>query len=559
MTPKEEAAIALFESRMLEATGYTSEEYGKVRDVGPTSLAHVQLYGKLIDESGVVVLLEKWAAEARRSNAGRKPIIPFRAALVLHLMHSKKGNIRYHDIARTLHAQLPRTAFEYLGITTTIGDHDEWYMRFWKALNRILALLSPWDVPRNTFLSAEAYRRAHETYSKERRDRMDIIMNALAHASARRLPEAIRKTYKGNVALDATAVTLTGRPNPRIYNLDSPRYNLDAMSGPYTREGEHEGDGRRSDKPAWEVETVVTVPNTPGDIGSFPFLTTGITMHAPGKVKHGPLIAVRFHTKLFDERGFILVDRNYNNLKSHRFQNPTRMMGFRHVYNFKDKKREAVEGAIGDVIAVDGCLYVKWMPIDLINATYNFHHEDPEQRIDEATYREHLRSRTAYRLKNLGYPDAEGRQRFMFPDLSKVACFDTVVHDKPVRPKLAQRTFTLAPDSDEAMRIIKHLMHFEYRSPEWFKWAGQRSHVEANNQYLKREGGSDLGDPRRRRPRGYAFQALAIASATAVSNLSRIVTFLEAAVNRVISATDRRRARRRRDEHGNRLEHPTRV
>ncbi|MDU0366896.1 hypothetical protein RWH45_06685 [Microbacterium sp. KSW4-17] len=559
MTPKEEAAVDLFEARMLEATGHTSEEYGKVHAVGPTSLAHVQLYAKLIDESGIVELLEKWFAEKRRSNAGRKPMIPFRAALVLHIMHAGSGTVRYHDIARTLYAQLPPAAFEYLGITTTVGDHDEWYMRFWKALNRILALVSPWDVPRNTFLSAEAYRRAHETYSKERRDRMDIIMNALAHASARRLPKDIRKNYKGNVALDATAVYLTGRANPRIYNLDSPRFNLDAMSGPYTREGAHEGDGSRSDEPAWEVETVVTVPNTPGAIETFPFLTTGITMHAPGKVKHGPLIAIKFHAELFDERGLILVDRNYNNLRSHRFQNPTRMMGFRHVYNFKDKKRLAMEGAIGDVILVDGCLYVKWMPIDLINATFDYRHEDPEQRIDETTYRERLRSRSSYLLKNLGYPDEDGRQRFLFPDLSKVACFDPVIHDKPVRPKLAQRTMTLAPDSDEAMRIIKHLMQFEYRSPEWFKWAGQRSHVEANNNYLKREGGSDLGDPRRRRPRGYAFQALAIAAATAISNMSRIVTFLETAVNNVISLTDRRRARRRRDEHGNRLAHPVRT
>lgn len=74
-----------------------------------------------------------------------------------------------------------------------------------------------------------------------------------------------------------------------------------------------------------------------------------------------------------------------------------------------------------------------------------------------------------------------------------------------------------------------------------------------------REGGSDLGATRRRRRRGYAFQALATAAATTVSDMSRIVTFLEPSMNRIISVTDRRRERRRRDEHGNRLAHPVRV
>lgn len=111
-------------------------------------------------------------------------------------------------------------------------------------------------------------------------------------------------------------------------------------------------------------------------------------------------------------------------------------------------------------------MYVKWMPIELISATEDYHAEKPEDRIDEATYRARLRARTPYLMKNLGYPDAEGRQRFIFPDLSKVACFDPVIHDKPVRPKLTQRTMTLAPDSPEAMRIIKHLQHFEYRRDE---------------------------------------------------------------------------------------------
>ncbi|MDR7188111.1 hypothetical protein J2Y46_000927 [Microbacterium sp. BE35] len=553
MTPQQEAAAELFDNRMQEATGYTLEQYERVRAVGPTSLAHVQLYGRLVDESGAVEAIEKWAAEDRKSNAGRKPHIPFRALLILHLMHTDAGSNRYHDVAKTLFARLTPETFTYLGITVTDGTQQEWYIRYWRSLNRLLALTSPWDVPRNTFLSAEAYRRALDTYNQERRDRMDELMNRLLHASVRRLPAAIRETYRGNIALDATLIPITGRPNPRVTNLDRERFNLDAMSGPYTRDGNHQGKGKRKDEAGWEAETVVTVPNAPGQSDSFPVLTTGITLHVPGKIKHAPLIVVKFHAQLFDERGYLMVDRAYNGLKPHRFQNPTRMMGFRNLYNFKYQKKatSGKQGAIEDAILVDGCLYVKWMPEALINASIDF----KARRIDEDTYNARLAARTPYRLKEHGRPDHEGRQRFTYPDVSKLMCLDPAT-GKPVKPRLTSGSITLHPDSRESMTIIKNLQAHEFRSKKWTEWYHLRSHVEGNNRYVKDDAHANLGAADKRRPRGYAFQALAVGAAVAVSNMRRIVTFLTDAAKQVLT-TKQLRARRRRDEHGNRLEHPS--
>lgn len=552
MTPKQEAAAELFDSRMREATGYTLDQYERVRAVGPTSLAHVQLYGRLVDESSAVEALEKWAAEDRKSKAGRKPHIPFRALLILHLMHTDAGSNRYHDVAKTLFARLTPEAFTYLGITVTDGTQQEWYIRYWRSLNRILALTSPWDVPRNTFLSATAYRRALETYSQERRDRMDELMNRLVHASVRRLPADIRATYRGNIAIDATLIRIAGRPNRRVTDLNNDRINLDAMSGPYTRGGNHQGKGKRKDLAGWEAETVVTVPNAPGQADSFPILTTGLTMHAPGKIKHGPLIAVKFHAQLFDERGYLMVDRAYNGLRAHRFQHPTRTMGFRNLYNFRYRKnsRSGKQGAIADAILVDGSLYVKWMPEALINATIDY----KARRIDEDTYNSRLAARTPYRLKEHGRPDDEGRQRFTYPDVSKLMCFDPAT-GKVVRPRLTANSITLHPDSPESMAIIKSIQALEFRSQKWTEWYGLRSHVEGNNQYMKDDAHANLGSAEKRRPRGYAFQALAVGAAAAVTNMRRIVTFLTDAAKQVLNPKQLR-ARRRRDENGNRLEHP---
>lgn len=549
MTPQQEAAAERFDRHMQEATGYTLAQYERVRAVGPTSLAHIQLYGRLVDESGAAGALERWHTQDRKSNAGRKPHIPFRALLILHLMHTDAGANRYHDVAKTLFARLTPDGFAYLGITVTDGTQDEWYIRYWRSLNRILALTSPWDVPRNTFLSAAAYRRALESYSQERRDRMDELINRLAHASVRRLPADIRATYRGNVALDATLIPIAGRPNYRVTDLEHDRPNLDAMSGPYTRTGRHEGKGKRKDLAGWEAETVVTVPNKPGDIDSFPILTTGLTMHPPGRIKHGGLIAVKFHADLFDERGYLIVDRAYNGLQPHRFQNPTRMMGFRHVYKFK-KNRSGRQGAIGDAILVDGHLYVKWMPETLVTATPDFKYG----RIDEATYLARIAGRSEYALKDKGRPDAEGRQRFSYPDVTKLTCIDPAT-GKEVEPRLLSKTLTLHPDSPEAMEIIRSLQAFEYRSDKWRAWHGLRSHVEANNRYMKDDAHANLGATDKRRPRGYAFQALAVGAAVAVTNMRRIVTFVTKQA-KVVLTTKMLRARRRRDEHGNRLAHP---
>ncbi|WP_417374451.1 hypothetical protein [Glutamicibacter protophormiae] len=549
MTPQQAAAAEQFDRHMLETTGYTYGEYERVHDAGPSAPEHVQLYGQLVDESGAVDMLQQWDEEDRKASSGRKPLINFRATLTLYLMHTDGGNQRYWDVARTLSARLTDESFDYLDIKERNGSKDDWYHRYWRAVNRILRLTSPWEVPRNSFLTAIGYQRALEAYSQQRRDRMDQLMNALLHAAVRRLPADIRSTYKGNVAIDATLLAIAGRPNPGEKYNDRDRVNLDAMSGAYTRKGKHKGKGKRTDLAGWEAETVVTVPNAPGQPDSFPVLTTGLTLHQPGRIKHGPLIAIEHHTRLFEERGFIMADRAYNGLRADRFQNPTRKLGFRAVYKYKDNST-GKQGAIDDVILVDGCLYVRWMPEALATASHDYLFK---KSIDRETYHKRLQKRTAYRLLEKGRPDADGYQRFTFPDLSKLMCIDPAT-GKRVKPELANRTFTLGPTNQASMTIIKSLQTFEYRSEKWYAWQGLRSHVESNNQYLKDDSHTDLGNPSKRRPRGYSSQGLAVAAAATVANIRRIVTFVTNKAKRVLEPKQLR-ARRRTDETGTRLEH----
>lgn len=73
---------------------------------------------------------------------------------------------------------------------------------------------------------------------------------------------------------------------------------------------------------------------------------------------------------------------------------------------------------------------------------------------------------------------------------------------------------------------------------------------------MKDDAHTDLGNKNKRRPRGYAYQALVSAAVAAVSNIRRVVNFLvNARDNALDELRPKQRARRRTDEFGQRLEH----
>jgi len=565
VTPAQQAEVLrTYDRHMIEATGYVHEEYERIRESAATSLERVQLWGSLIDESGVVEKLEQAARAERKSNAGRKPHMSIRTVLILFIMHIDSGDNRYNAVARTLFAQMTPETRVYLGIPAMRGTKRMWYQRYRRSLNRVLALLEPWTVDRKKKATAEEYQAALASYSDEKRSRMDEVVNDILHATVRRLPADIRATYKGNVALDATFIEVPGRPNPGKKHHGRDRRNLDAMSGRYSREGTHEGTGHERDKAGWEVETVVTVPNKPGAPDSFPVLTTGMTVHQPGRTRHGGRIAMCYHSREFarDQRHLLITDMLYPGLTPEHFQIPIAKMGFRTVWDIrktresKDKDK-AIHGVVDDAIAIDGCLYLKWMPEHLINATVDYRREpgDPKK-IDEATYDARRKSRTAYRVMGKGRPEEDGSFRFYYPpiDTKKHRYFDRATGAEVKRPVLKQATLTVSPDIPEHLAIIKQLQMFELRSEDWTKWYGQRNRVEENNYWLKHDGFTDLGNPEKRRPRGYAYQTLTAGFAGAVSNMRRIVSFIANPAVKAIGETALRNLRRY-DEHGNPIPH----
>ncbi|GAA5037707.1 hypothetical protein ACFQRL_14165 [Microbacterium fluvii] len=563
MTPAQEAEVlTTFDRHMLEATGYIHEDYERIRESAATSLKRLQLWGSLIDKSGVLDKLDAWARAERKSNAGRKPHMSFRTVLILFMMHIDAGDNRYNSVARTLFAQLTPETRAYLGLPRLRGTKRMWYQRYRRSLNRILVLCEPWTVDRRKKATAAEYQAAVASYSEQKRTCMDELINDIIRATVRRLPADIRATYKGNVALDATLIEVVGRPNPGKKYANRERWNVDAMSGRYSREGTHEGTGHEADKAGWEAETVVTVPNKPGAPDTFPVLTTAMTVHQPGRTRHGGRIAMQYHAKEFtrDERHLLMTDMLYPGLTVENFQLPIAQMGYRTVWDIREphEKDKAIHGTVDDAIAVDGCLYLKWMPELLVNATVDFRRKTTDPRkIDEDTYYARLKRRAPYRVMGKGRPEEDGTFRFYYPtiDAKKHAYVDHATGTEVKRPILKQRTLTVSPDIAEHLPIIKQLQMFELRSDDWHKWYGMRNRVEENNYWLKHDGFTDLGNPEKRRARGYAYQALTAGFAAAVSNMRRIVSFIANAAIAALGETTLRNLRRY-DQHDNPIPHP---
>lgn len=550
-----DAALAQYDRHMVEATGYTHDEYAYIRAAGPTDLRHVQLYGRLVDEAGIVEFLEECDRKDRKSAAGRKPQLSFRAVLIILMMHIDGGDARYRTIAKTLFARTTPEVREYLGMPSLLSTEDQWYMRYHRSFNRILDLLEPWEVSKKHHITAAEFVAAKATYSQENRDRAEEVVNMMLHATVRRLPADILSRYKGNVAIDGTAIKLVGIPNAGWSKAPKDRNNLDGMSTPYTREGNHEGDGKRTDEAAWEMETVVTVANKPGDNLSFPVLMTGASFQHPGRNKYGPLRAVKQHCKLFDRdsRYRLMGDQAYNYHDVENFQNEIRKLGFRGVWNFgsRDIKRAGIHGYIEDAVAADGFLYVKWTPKEALTATLDYENG----RIDKDQFKALISARKKYALTPHGRADEDGFQRFTYPALSSLMLFDPATEQKLKRtPKLAKGSLTIGPDSPESMRIIKHLSAVQYYTEEWHAWFGLRNRVEENNDWFKSDEATDIGNPKKRRARGYAYHFLVAGMAAAVSNMRRIVSHLEAEALEVVDRTTLR-TRRRLDIDGNPLEH----
>ena len=207
------------------------------------------------------------------------------------------------------------------------------------------------------------------------------------------------------------------------------------------------------------------------------------------------------------------------------------------------------------IIIVDGVPYVNRMPESYVMISL-WHAKGVEDPATGKPYtlekREEIHAaREVYQMIPKGKIDADGHQRFTYPDPRTYVGFDPatgkITKDNPAG------SVTLGLEKD----VIKHLQKFPWKSEDWFRAYGQRNQVEMSNMLLKLPGSTNLAQQVVRTGRGYAYNYFAAMIASVATNIRRIIQGIIK-----LNATDsdgqpKHRVRKRRDTRGCRLNRTT--
>lgn len=479
----------------------------------------------LIERSQALDHLQEWADGQRKSAAGRPSFMSPLTVLTVFTMNALwSEGYTFRSFTDTLYYRLTPEQRERIGIRWDGADWDSWYTRFWRASERLRDLISPWreSAPLNCYLTGEQYQNAVDGYDEDYEARAHLISDLLVQASIVLIPKRYLENYEGDIALDSTQLPVRGITNPYPKKKGDPfrkRTNVDHQCGSYTRKDDHDGRWSKDSNPAYELTTVVPVLVREG---AFPIhMVTAARLHLPGRIKDQPREAVTQHAKIFPQRGIVVADRAFNNLKPENFQEPLRRLGYEASYKFRDDQL-GVHGSVPGtkIVILAGSPYLNLMPHE-VRDILELHAKKKQNPATGKPYTdaerdEILKLREPYRLKRKGIIEPDGKQRFIYPDPSGYRAYDPINGRPTKKGPTGTIRFGLEPET------IKHLQLHPYRSKAWFRAQGERNKVEMLNSLLKLHNGADLGNPAARTGRGFAYTYLCAIAGVVATNLIRI-------------------------------------
>jgi hypothetical protein len=564
---------------MVETFGSGMATYLAAEDADPVGVAIVEVE-KLLKKTQIDALIEQWRREDAKSNAGAKPIITRASALRLILLQLRlRRPTMITEIGDTFRRLSP-TQKKILGIRHD-GEDLRIYSRIWEAIQGLMRLVDEFPGRRDKILTSEEYRAVVEARDqadcKMRRERMFTLANALLEGSRQLLPKELRDRSDGNIALDATFVPLYGKTgNPSSKNLDAGRQSANYDGGWYQREGSHgavthadaakmnESDpeskkkkGTSADKRWWglEIEIARGTANL-GDVTErFPLLTYAMSFHPPGEVVGEGL---RIAQSLIDrghKPNLFIVDRAYSNGLYDQYTVPIRLLGYKHVFTYKEDNMGLQGHDPRGLVQVGGAWYLDTLPevlrgadkvISTARAVFKsaqakakwskkpaaeLAKEYAQQRKDvsaaEDRYSLQRDQRAKYRLLPKGVMADDWTRRYIIPtDAPGYA----VWKKKPGSHQGV--TLTMKRPVGDQIKVsnaggLKHEQYFPWGTDDWMRANGLRNGVESVNRNLKRSQYEDMADPDSRAVRGNTFTYLVAALSTVVENLRQIKSFFK--------------------------------
>ncbi|HEX2040732.1 MAG TPA: hypothetical protein VHF47_13490 [Acidimicrobiales bacterium] len=464
-------------------------------------------------------------------------------------------NVLFRHIGPTMRAELrvPNPPSE--------SDGHGWkavYRNVRTRLHGILELVDPSPYPKNRRLDAAAFAERTKDLSAdeiaERIEKLTWLANRIIEASLRECPAEILDNWDGSIGLDATPIRLYARPERRARGRRGKQlvevHSSDPDGAWYMREHDHRDPdtqpdtgakkGKQVAKAFWAQEATIATASSsdPRAKRSFPKLAVGMaSLHKPGHHpdEHG-IRALASIKQRGHPSGLLAADRAYTNSKPENFQLPARAMGYRLVLDYREDQL-GIQGSHAGALQIEGGWSCPCLPEALVDATADFRAGG----ITEDVWRQRLRARTAYRLREKERPDAEGHVRLQCPAAGpaptcrcplKPASVSDATAGKPLvlvtddvaqnPPAICrQQSVTFPPDAG-----AKYLQALEYESPDWRRaYPTLRNSIEGTSGTAKDGAYEALGIADRRRIRGQAAQTLFVAFLLFGTNLRMIDSF----------------------------------
>lgn len=539
--------------------------------------ATVEKAAYIIDSAGLPELLEEWRLADKKGKGGRPAHIPMRTVLIgwlLLAMELQPMHVRQLSIL--LHTRLTQKAADQLGIEhSPLAEVRALEERVRAATTRIFDLVDAEPVSNRHRRQTMAERKRDLEWREKnadtievRRQRRDILQNALLEATYQLLPEHYRPD-RVSVTVDATRFKLhargVGKKRLEVMSDDG-LVSVEPDAGYYKRDSKGNiPDPNSKLRPriseyALEAEFAVLSSNDPSRPHAVPNIVMAYGVHIPGQQ---PVKAARRMVDSLWSRGHQIDhfagDRAYLPAGDPDvLQNPLRLSGAKLLMDYPIDQLGQQATKHGAIL-VEGTWYSPDMPKRLIDATKvyrealradeknpNLTAGDRRERAIalERTWRGHLKQRSQYRLREKEKPDDKGRVPMVCPAAGPnplVTCplkdliKDTRVSAPTVMPVLP----TSAMKSPGAVCTNKtsttfnvtdggsYGQYYEFGSEEWEShYHHGRNNVESFNAYVKDAATFDLASPGRRRMRGFTAQSILVVITVAAANIRKVREFL---------------------------------
>jgi hypothetical protein len=290
---------------------------------------------------------------------------------------------------------------------------------------------------------------------------------------------------------------------------------------------------------AWEINIAVRVDSKAPGKRRFPALAVAATMSLPNVRVAEEAVSLMRASKSFGlDPGVGDADKRYwANSKTERLHDDAIKEGFTPSTDYR-VDRLGHQGGDHGALYIEGGTYCPATPKPLQNATK----ELLGHVIDTATYRERIKSRTAFQLHVKEKPDAKGRAVLRCPALGPsptVTCppreLLKTVTDKKVRPAVdgedlpdfADKICAQHSMSFDTARNRRNAQAFEYGSEQWGEFhTHARNSIESLNSQIKRNGSEDIESASRRRVRGFGAAQIIVSILLTNFNLRKIAAFI---------------------------------